>query len=278
MAVAQDWLHEQFGLDGQVAVVTGGGGVLGGAIAHGLARAGAEVILLGRRQQLLDDTAASIAALGGKASGLTADVLDPDQLAAARDAITARHGHVDILVNAAGGNVAGATLPPGESIFNLPFEAFRQVVDLNLLGTVLPMQVFGRVMADGQRGSIVNISSMTAARALTRVVGYSAAKGAVENVTRWFAMELARSYGEGMRVNAIAPGFFIGEQNRALLLNDDGSLTERGRIIIEHTPAGRFGTPDEVVGAVTWLCSPAARFVNGIVVPIDGGFGAFSGV
>lgn len=276
--MAQDWLHEQFGLEGQVAVVTGGGGVLGGAIAHGLASAGARVVLIGRRQQRVDDTAASITAHGGEAIGVASDVLDPDQLATARDAITGRFGRIDILVNAAGGNVAGATLSPGDSIFNLPFEAFRQVVDLNLLGTVLPMQVFGKVMADGQRGSIINISSMTAARALTRVVGYSAAKGAVENVTRWFAMELARSYGEGMRVNAIAPGFFIGEQNRALLINEDGSLTDRGRIIVEHTPAGRFGTPDEVVGAVVWLCSPAAKFVNGIVVPIDGGFGSFSGV
>lgn len=276
--MAQDWLQEQFGLDGQVAVVTGGGGVLGGAIARGLAQAGAKVVLIGRRQQLIDACADEINANGGEAVGIAGDVLDPDTLASVRDKIMEKHGQVDILVNAAGGNVAGATLAPGDSIFNLPFEAFRQVVDLNLLGTVLPMQVFGAVMAEGKHGSIVNISSMTAARAITRVAGYSAAKGAVENVTRWFATELARSHGEGLRVNAIAPGFFIGEQNRALLVNDDGSLTERGELIVAHTPAGRFGTPDEVVGAVVWLCGPGAKFVNGIVVPIDGGFGSFSGV
>jgi NAD(P)-dependent dehydrogenase (short-subunit alcohol dehydrogenase family) len=189
-----------------------------------------------------------------------------------------RWGRIGILVNAAGGNVPGATVAPGGSIFDLPLEAFREVVDLNLLGSVLPSQVFGAVMAESGRGSIVNVSSMTAGRAITRVAGYSAAKAAIENVTRWMATDLAKSFGEGLRVNAIAPGFFVGEQNRALLIDETGAPTERGRQIIAHTPAGRFGVPDEVAGAVVWLCGPSAGFVNGVVLPIDGGFGAFSGV
>jgi NAD(P)-dependent dehydrogenase (short-subunit alcohol dehydrogenase family) len=161
----------------------------------------------------------------------------------------------------------------------MPEEAFRQVLDLNLVGTLLPSQVFGEAMAQReQRGCIVNISSMAAQRTISRVVGYSAAKAAVDNLTRWMAVELARAFGAGMRVNAIAPGFFIGEQNRRLLLEEDGSLTARGRMIIEHTPAGRFGEPSELVSTLVWLCGPGARFVNGVVIPVDGGFSAFSGV
>jgi NAD(P)-dependent dehydrogenase (short-subunit alcohol dehydrogenase family) len=186
-------------------------------------------------------------------------------------------------VNAAGGNVSRATVGDKQSFFDLPKEALGEVFDLNLLGTVLPIQVFGESMVESKEpgwaeGSIVNVSSMTAQRPLTGVVGYSAAKAAVENLTRWLATNLARRYGPGMRVNAVAPGFFLGEQNRAMLVNEDGSLTGRGEKIIEHTPAGRFGEPEELVGAVVWLCSPAATFVNGAVIPIDGGFGAFSGV
>ena len=195
-------------------------------------------------------------------------------------------------MNAAGGNIKSATLKPGDSIFDMPETAFRQVFDLNLIGTVLPTQVFGEVMGAAKNkndtteeetdipcaGSIVNVSSMAAARALTRVVGYSAAKASVENFTRWMAVELARIFGDGLRVNAIAPGFFIGEQNRSLLLNEDGSLTERGQQIIDHTPMGRFGEVDELAGTLVWLCSDASRFVTGVVVPVDGGFGAFSGV
>jgi NAD(P)-dependent dehydrogenase (short-subunit alcohol dehydrogenase family) len=276
--MAGDWLDKRFGLSGQVAIVTGGGGVLGSAMASGLAMAGARLVLLGRRPHLIESAAETITRNGGEAMSVTADVLDRASLEAARDLVLARWGRIDILINAAGGNLPGATLAPGGSMFDLSPEAFRNVVDLNLLGTMLPTQVFGAVMADAGRGSIVNISSMTAMRAVTRVAGYSAAKAAVDNVTRWFATELSRTYGEALRVNAIAPGFFISEQNRSLLTDEDGSLTERGRQIIAHTPAGRFGEPDDLVNTVIWLCSPGARFVNGIVVPVDGGFSAFSGV
>jgi NAD(P)-dependent dehydrogenase (short-subunit alcohol dehydrogenase family) len=278
-------LKDLFSLEGQVAIVTGGTGVLGGAMAAGLAGAGAKVGILGRRAEVAEGVAAGIAADGGEAMALPADVLSIDQLEAARDAILSRWGRIDILVNAAGGNVPGATLTPDKTIFDLSEAAFREVFDLNLLGTLLPSQVFGAVMAGhgatahGEvRGSIVNISSMVTQRAITRVVGYSAAKAAVDNFTRWLAVELARKFGAGMRVNAIAPGFFIGDQNRRLLLNEDGSLTERGRSIVEHTPAGRFGTPDELVSTLIWLCGPGARFVTGVVVAVDGGFGAFSGI
>ena len=271
-------VQDLFGLEGRVAVITGGSGVLGGAMARGLAGAGARVGVLGRRRGRVDEVAAAITAAGGEAVGLAADVLDPAQLAAARDALLGRWGRMDILVNAAGGNVAGATLAPGGSVFDLPLDAFREVVDLNLLGTLGPCQVFGAAMAAAGQGCIVNVSSMTAARAVTRVVGYAAAKAAVENFTRWLATELARSYGERLRVNAIAPGFFVGEQNRALLIDEAGGLTERGRAIVAHTPAGRFGTPEELVGTLVWLCGPGASFVNGVVVPVDGGFSAFSGV
>ncbi len=183
-----------------------------------------------------------------------------------------------MLVNAAGGNMPSATLEPEQSFFDLPVEGMKPVIALNLEGTLLPSQVFGEVMARAGQGRVVNISSMAAQRAMTRVVGYGVAKAGVKNATRWLAVELARSFGEGLRVNAIAPGFFVGEQNRALLLNDDGTLTARGQTIIDHTPAGRFGESDDLIGTLIWLCGSGASFVNGIVVPVDGGFGAFSGV
>lgn len=267
-----------FSLEGQVAVVTGGTGVLGGAMARGLARTGAKIGVLGRRREQAAAVVRAIEAEGGAALALPADVLDRAQLEAARDAVLERWGRLDILVNAAGGNLPAATVNPASSFFDLPAEALKQVVDLNLHGTLLPSQVFGAVMARAGRGSIVNVSSMAAQRALTRVVGYGAAKAAVENITRWLAVELARAHGGGLRVNAIAPGFFVGEQNRALLLNADDTLTARGQTIIDHTPAGRFGEPDDLISTLIWLCAPGASFVNGVVVPVDGGFGAFSGV
>jgi NAD(P)-dependent dehydrogenase (short-subunit alcohol dehydrogenase family) len=269
---------ELFGLEGQVAVVTGGTGVLGGAMARGLARAGAKVGVLGRRKEKAEAAVQTIQADGGEALALPADVLDREQLEAARETVMDQWERLDVLVNAAGGNMPSATLDPGQSFFDLPVEGMEPVISLNLQGTLLPSQVFGEAMAREERGSIVNVSSMAAERAMTRVVGYGAAKAAVENVTRWLAVELARSFGSGLRVNAIAPGFFVGEQNRALLLNEDDTLTPRGQTIIDHTPAGRFGEPGDLVGTLVWLCSPGASFVNGVVVAVDGGFGAFSGV
>jgi len=267
-----------FDLSGKVAIVTGATGVLGGAIARGLAGAGAKVGILGRREERARQVAREIEGSGGEALPLRADVLDRGQLEEALTATLERWGRVDILVNAAGGNVPEATVADDAEVFDLPEEALRLVVDLNLMGTLLPCQVFGGAMARAGEGAVVNVSSMAAQRPLTRVVGYSAAKAAVENLTRWLAVELSAKHGAGLRVNAVSPGFFLGEQNRAMLVNEDGSLTRRGRKIVDHTPAGRFGEPEELVGTVIWLCSPGARFVNGVVVPVDGGFSAFGGV
>ena len=258
--------------------MTGATGVLGGAMARGLARAGARVAVLGRRAERAEEVAAGIRADGGEALATPADVLEPARLATVRDELLRRYGRIDILVNAAGGNVAGATVTESGSFFDLAPGALREVLDLNLMGTLLPCQAFGAAMAASGAGSIVNVSSMAARRALTRVVAYGAAKAAVDNLTRWLAVELARRHGPGLRVNAIAPGFFPGEQNRAMLFEPDGSPTARGRSILDRTPAGRFGSPDDLVGTVVWLCAPAAAFVNGVVVAVDGGFDAASGV
>jgi NAD(P)-dependent dehydrogenase (short-subunit alcohol dehydrogenase family) len=265
-----------FDLSGKVAVVTGATGILGGE----MARAGARVGILGRRETRAAGVVAEIEREGGEAVALVADVLDRKGLEGARREVVDRWGSLDVLVNAAGGNVPEATVSRDSEVFGLPEEALRHVFELNLLGSVLPSQVFGEVMARGAgpEGCIVNVSSMAAQKPLSGVVGYSAAKAAVENFTRWMAVELAHKHGAGMRVNAIAPGFFLGEQNRRMLVDDDGELTERGRKIVEHTPAGRFGEPEELVGTLIWLCSPAARFVTGVVVPVDGGFSAFSGI
>ena len=272
-----------FGLEGRVAVVTGATGTLGGAMAKGLAQAGARVGVLERRRGRAEAVVEEIRRAGGEAASVPADVLRRDQLEAAREAVLERWGAIDILVNAAGGNVPAATLSGDATIFDLPEDALRQVFDLNLVGTVLPTQVFGEVMAERPDGApaagcVVNISSMAAQRALTRVMGYSAAKAAVESFTRWLAVDLARRYGDGLRVNAISPGFFLGEQNRALLVGDDGRPTSRGQAILDHTPAARFGRPDDLVATLVWLCGPGAGFVTGVVVPVDGGFSAFGGV
>jgi NAD(P)-dependent dehydrogenase (short-subunit alcohol dehydrogenase family) len=267
-----------FSLEGKVAVVTGGTGVLGGAIAQGLAAAGAKVAILGRRAERAAEVAQEINDAGGTAMPLPADVLNKQELAAARQDLLDAWGTVDILINAAGGGVPEAIVFGDRTFFDLTREAFDQVVALNLTGSVLPSQVFGEIMAYNHSGSIINISSMTSQRPLTRVIGYNAAKAAIDNYTKWLAVEFAHKYGPGLRVNAIAPGFFLGDQNRALLINQDGSLTERGQLIVDHTPMSRFGEPDELIGAAVWLCSEGARFVTGIVVPVDGGFMAFGGV
>jgi NAD(P)-dependent dehydrogenase (short-subunit alcohol dehydrogenase family) len=272
-------LDDLFGLRGRVAVVTGASGTLGSALARALAAAGATTVLLGRRREPLELLAAELQASGAESAVAPADVLDRTTLEQVREELLARHGRLDILVNAAGGNVPAATLAEGASVFELPAGAFAEVFELNMLGTLLPSLVFGAAIAEhADGGSIVNISSMAAGRVITRVVGYSAAKAAVENFTRWLAIDAARSHGGRLRVNAIAPGFFIGEQNRDLLLAPDGALTARGAQIVAHTPLGRFGEPDELASALLWLCGPGARFVTGVVVPVDGGFGAFSGV
>ncbi|MBD2413830.1 D-mannonate oxidoreductase [Nostoc calcicola FACHB-389] len=273
-------LHKLFGLKDQVAVVTGGSGVLGGAMARGLALAGARVVVLGRNEARGNAVVADITANGGESMVVLADVGDRSQLEIAKDAILKHWGKIDILVNAAGGNIPGATITADATFFDMPHVAFEQVVSLNLVGTLLPSQVFGEAMVERNQpqGCIVNISSMSAIRAISRVVGYSAAKAAIDNFTRWLAVELAQKYGDGLRVNAIAPGFFIGEQNRDLLLNPDGSLSDRGQKIINHTPAGRFGEPQELLSTLIWLCSSGSSFVNGVVVPVDGGFSIYSGV
>ncbi len=266
-----------YDLTGRVAVVTGGSGVLGGAMAAGLAAAGARVAILGRRREAAESRAAELRAAGADARALVADVLDEGALRAARDELVGAWGRVDILVNAAGGNVARARtdgVPP----FAMPMDAFDEVVRLNLHGTIAPSLVFGETMAAVGRGAIINISSMAAAQAVSGVLGYSAAKAAVDNATRWLAVDLARRCGPGLRVNAIAPGFFLADQNRAVLVHADGSYTERARTVIARTPMGRFGEPSELVGALVFLASDAASFVTGVVLPVDGGFSAFSGV
>ena len=265
-------------LKGKTAVITGGNGVLGGAIARGLAAEGVKVGILGRSVGTVQARVQEIEKAGGKALALVADVLDRKKLETAREEVEKTFGKVDILVNAAGGNMKGATITPDQSIFDLNIDDFDKVNQLNFKGTVLPTIVFAKSMVEQKKGSIINISSLAAARALTRVMGYSAAKAAVDTFTRWLAVEMAQKYGDGIRVNAIAPGFFIGEQNRDLLLNEDGSLTSRGETIIRQTPMKRFGKPEELQGAALWLAGESSSFVTGAVIPVDGGFGAFSGV
>ena len=265
-------------LEGKVAIITGGNGVLGGAMAHGLAAQGVKVGILGRSPDTVESRVKEIEDAGGTAMSLVADVLDKQSLEEANTKVLKAWNKIDILVNGAGGNMKGATIGPDQTFFDLSLDDFSKVNDLNFKGTVLPTYVFAKSMADAKTGSIINISSMAAQQAITRVVGYSAAKAAVDNFTKWLAVEMAQKYGDGIRVNAIAPGFFIGEQNRDLLLNKDGSLTARGETIVSNTPMKRFGEAEELQGVANWLASEAASFVTGVVVPVDGGFSAFSGV
>lgn len=269
-----------FDLSGRVIVVTGSTGALAGSTADYLASQGARVAYLGRSQEKLDAALEKCRAQSPTAEciGLVADVLDRPALERAREAILEKWGRVDALVNGAGGNMPGATITPDKSFTDLDFEAFQQVVDLNLHGTVLPSLVFAPALVASGRGAIVNFSSASAPQAITRVVGYSAAKAAVENFTRWLAVDMARRTGGTVRVNAVLPGFFIGEQNRRLLTNEDGSLTERGKLVVGNTPFGRFGQADELHGAMHYLLADASRFVTGTILPVDGGFVAFSGV
>jgi NAD(P)-dependent dehydrogenase (short-subunit alcohol dehydrogenase family) len=274
-----DELTRMYDFTGQTVVITGGTGILGGEIACALVGCGANVALLDRNldpaQGLLErlgPLACQVAVVGG-------DVLDVNSLHQAAEVILKRFGKIDALINAAGGNKPQATTAPDRSFFDLPIDALRWVFDLNILGTMLPSQVLGKLMAERGEGVILNISSMNAFRPLTRIPAYSAAKAGVSNFTQWLAVHMAQEYSPRIRVNAIAPGFFLTTQNKFLLTDEKtGKLTPRGQAIITHTPMARFGTPDDLFGAVLWLLSPASAFVTGIIVPIDGGFSAFSGV
>jgi NAD(P)-dependent dehydrogenase (short-subunit alcohol dehydrogenase family) len=267
-----------FSIKDKVAIITGGTGVLGSAMAKGLADEGCQVIILGRRKDAGDQVVALIESSGGKAVFQQADVLDQSQLEKVNKTVLDKFGRIDILLNAAGGNMAGAVIPPEKTFFDLDMAEFSKVVDLNLTGTVLPCKIFTADMARRKQGVIINIASMASYRPITRVVGYAAAKSAVMSFTEWMAIEMAKKFGEGIRVNGIAPGFFITEQNRALLTNSDGTYTARGEAAIRNTPFARFGQADELIGTLVWLCSDASRFVTGVTVPVDGGFNVFCGV
>lgn len=271
-------MHNFFDLTDKTAIVTGGNGVLGGAMAEGLASAGASVGILGRTEETVNQQVRTIEQNGGEALPLIANVLNKSDLQNAKKIILEKWGRIDILINAAGGNIPGAIINPEQTFPDLDDEAVKKVVDLNFHGTYLPTKIFLESMIERQQGAIINISSMAAQKIISRVIGYSSAKAAVDNFTKSLAVELAHKHGEGLRVNAIAPGFFIGKQNKDLLLNEDGSLTDRGKTIVDHTPMKRFGEPEELIGTTLWLCSKASKFVTGTVIPVDGGFSAFSGV
>ncbi|MDR0982516.1 MAG: SDR family oxidoreductase [Culturomica sp.] len=271
-------MNEMFSIAGKVAVITGAGGVLGGSIAKSFVSAGAKVAALDIRKENLDKRVEELRALGGDVIGFTGNVLDIESLKKVAQEIVDKFGHIDILLNIAGGNMPGATLDPEQSFFEMKIENWDKVTQLNMNGTVYPSYVFGDIMAKQGKGSIINISSMAAYSAITRVPGYSAAKSAVTNFTQWLATEMALKFGDKIRVNAIAPGFFIGDQNRAVLINPDGSLTDRSLKVMAKTPMKRFGDITELNGAVQFLCSDAASFITGALLPIDGGFSAFSGV
>lgn len=263
-----------FDITGNVTVITGGTGVLGRTIAGYLACNGAKVIILGRKEDvghaIVDDV------MAGKPSGsiefMKTDVMDRAAVEANCEAVVAGYGRVDTLLNAAGGNMPGATIAPDKTFFDLDPEQFQKVLSLNLTGTVIPTQVFLKPMVRQGRGAVINFSSMAAFRPLTRVCGYAAAKAGISNFTAYMATECARKFGEGIRVNAIAPGFFLTEQNRSLLTNPDGSYTERGRDVIRQTPFGRMGEPEELCGTIHYLMSEASKFVTGTVAVVDGGF------
>ncbi len=265
-----------FSVKDKVVVITGAAGILGTAMVRHFAEEGAKVVVLDRNEAAGNRLVDEVNAKGQTALYLYSDVLDKPTLESNYQAIMDRFGQIDVLINAAGGNMAGATIAPDKTIFDLDLEAVRKVVDLNLFGTILPTMVFARAMVERKEGSIINVSSESALRPLTRVAGYGVAKAAVVNFTKYMCGELATKFGPGLRVNAIAPGFFLTEQNRTLLTNPDGSLTPRAETIIAHTPFGRFGEPEELLGTLQWLASDASRFVSGTLTVIDGGFDAFS--
>lgn len=270
------YIEELFSVRGKVALFTGGAGVLAGAISRGLGKAGARLVLTDIAP--LEERLVQLRQEGMEAYGYRMDVLDRANIEEVAQRVAKEVGTVDILLNAAGGNMPEATTSPERSFFDLPLESLQKVIALNLFGgAILPSQVFARQMiAKEEGGVIINFSSMSAFRPLTRVVGYSAAKAAVSNFTQWLAVHIAQEYSPKVRVNAIAPGFFLTKQNRYLLLDENGNLTPRGQAIIAHTPMGRFGDPEDLIGTIIWLASPASAFVTGVVVPIDGGFNAMA--
>jgi NAD(P)-dependent dehydrogenase (short-subunit alcohol dehydrogenase family) len=271
-------IKNSFSLEGKVVVVTGGTGILGGGFVNAIAAAGGKVGILGRNEKVANERAEAIQQNGGEAIALIADVTDQQQLIEAKQKILGKYGRIDGLVNGAGGNIPGAVIQPDEDIFSLNFNALREVLNLNLFGSLLPTQVFGEAIKNIGKGSIVNISSMASQTVITKVLGYTIAKTAIDAYTRWFAVELGNRYGDKIRMNAIAPGFFLTEQNKRMLTNSDGSKTERGERVIKNTPFKRFGDPDELTGALIWLLSDASQFVTGTVINVDGGFSVFSGV
>jgi NAD(P)-dependent dehydrogenase (short-subunit alcohol dehydrogenase family) len=271
-------MNNLFSIEGKVAIITGAGGVLGGSIARSFILAGAKVVAMDIRQEPLDKIVGELRALGGEAIGVVGNVLDIESLEKVSEEVVATWGRIDILLNIAGGNIPGATLKEDQSFFDIAISDWEKVTQLNINGTVYPSLVFGKVMARQKSGNIINVSSMAAYSAITRVPGYSLSKTGISNFTQWLATEVALKFGDNIRVNAIAPGFFIGDQNRAVLINPDGSLTERSVKVIAKTPMKRFGDINELNGAVQFLCSDAASFITGVVLPIDGGFSAFSGV
>jgi NAD(P)-dependent dehydrogenase (short-subunit alcohol dehydrogenase family) len=269
----------QYDFSNKTIAITGGAGILGGEMACALVGCGANVAILDREPKLAERFTPRMAKSAGRCIVEYVDVLDKAVLEKAAAQVVQAFGAVDVLINGAGGNNPKATTGPDRKFFDIPVEALRFVFDLNLLGTILPSQVFGRMMAERGEGTIINVSSMNAFRPLTKIAAYSAAKAGVSNFTQWLAVHMAQEYSPKIRVNAIAPGFFLTDQNRFLLTDEKtGELTPRGKAIIAHTPMGRFGNPDDLLGALLWLLSPASAFVTGLVVPVDGGFSAFSGV
>jgi NAD(P)-dependent dehydrogenase (short-subunit alcohol dehydrogenase family) len=269
---------ENFSLKDKVIVVTGATGILGKSFVEAIVEAGGTVGVLGRNEKVATERVEAIRASGGKAVALIADVMDVQQLQAAKEKILKEFGKIDGLVNAAGGNMPEGVLQPDEDIFNMNLEGMKKVMDINLWGTVIPTQVFGEAIAKTGRGSVVNISSMNSKRAITKVLGYNMGKAAVDCYNQWFAVELANRYGDKIRMNALAPGFFLTEQNRNLLTKPEGGYTDRGGLAIKQTPFKRFGHPDELKGALVWLLSDASQFVTGAMICVDGGFSIFGGV
>lgn len=271
-------MNDLFSLKEKVAIVTGGGGVLGGSISRSLINSGAKVVVLDIREENVNRKVDELIAMGGESIGFVSNVLDVEEMKLTREKILKKWGRIDILVNAAGGNLPGATLTEEQTVFDMKISDFEKVTNLNLNGTVYPCLVFGEAMANQGMGSILNVSSMATLSAITRVPGYSVAKSGIDIFTKWMAMELGTKFGEKVRCNAIAPGFFIGDQNRKVLINDDGSYTERSKKVLARTPMKRFGDINELNGIVQFLCSDAASFITGTVIPVDGGFSSFSGV